>query len=107
MANEENLKPFKKGQSGNLKGRPRKLPGIDKLLIQVLGEKQANSQGVEMTAAEAVFRGLLARAVKGDTRAAEILLDRAYGKVVQRNELTGKDGKDLPILQVGYGKQDG
>ena len=31
-----NLQPFKKGQSGNPNGRPKKLPEIDKLLADVL-----------------------------------------------------------------------
>jgi len=38
MAKPENVIPhkFKKGQSGNPKGRPKKLPGLDELLTEVL-----------------------------------------------------------------------
>ena len=70
-----NNKPFKKGQSGNPNGRPRKLPELDKLLADVLGEEK---DGV--TAAEAILKALRLKAAKGDVRAAEIILDRAYGK---------------------------
>jgi len=73
-----NNKPFKKGQSGNPNGRPRKLPELDKLLADVLGEEK---DGV--TAAEAILKALRLKAAKGDTRAAEIILDRAYGKAQQ------------------------
>ncbi len=73
-----NSKPFKKGQSGNPNGRPRKLPELDKLLADVLGEEK---DGV--SAGEAILRALRAKATKGDVRAAEVLLDRAYGKSKQ------------------------
>jgi hypothetical protein len=66
---------FKKGQTGNPNGRPRKLPELDKLLADVLGEEK---DGV--TAGEAILKAIRARAAKGDVRAAELLLDRAYGK---------------------------
>jgi hypothetical protein len=35
------------------------------------------------TAAEAILMALRAKAAKGDVRAAEVLLDRAYGKAKQ------------------------
>jgi len=69
---------FKKGQSGNPNGRPRKLPELDKLLADVLGEEK---DGV--TAGEAILKAIRAKAAKGDVRAAELLLDRAYGKPKQ------------------------
>ena len=69
---------FKKGQSGNPKGRPKKIPELDKLLADVLGEEK---DGVE--AAKAILMALRAKATKGDVRAAEVLLDRAYGKAKQ------------------------
>lgn len=80
MPNPENIEPhkFKKGQSGNPNGRPKKLPELDDLLANVLGEEK---DGV--TAAEAILKALRAKAAKGDVRAAEVLLDRGWGKVKQ------------------------
>ena len=69
---------FKKGESGNPNGRPRKLPELDKLLADVLGEEK---DGV--TAAEAILKALRLKAAKGDVRAIEVMLDRAYGKPKQ------------------------
>lgn len=80
-------KPFKKGQSGNPKGKQPKIPKLDVLLAEVLGEEK---DGVE--AAKAILMALRAKATKGDVRAAEVLLDRAYGKAKQGLELTGADG---------------
>jgi len=76
---------FKKGQSGNPKGRPPKLPHLDKLLDEVLGEEK---DGV--TAAKVILQALRLKATKGDVRAAEVLLDRAYGKAKQAIENSGE-----------------
>ena len=76
------MKPFKKGQSGNPKGRPRKLPELDKLLEDVLGEEKNG-----LTAAEAILQKLRQQAASGNIRAAEVLLDRAYGKARQDVDL--------------------
>jgi hypothetical protein len=84
----ENLQPFKKGQSGNPKGRPKKLPELDKLLADVLGEEK---DGV--TAAEAILKKLRAMAAAGNIRAAEVLLDRGYGKAKQGIDLTTQGDK--------------
>jgi len=63
-------------------GRPPKLPELDKLLADVLGEEK---DGV--TAAEAILKALRAKAAKGDIRAAEVLLDRGYGKAKQQVDM--------------------
>jgi alkylation response protein AidB-like acyl-CoA dehydrogenase len=76
---------FKKGQTGNPKGRP-KLPDIREALAKVLAEEK---DGV--TALEATLKALRAKATKGDVRAAEALLDRAFGKAVQRTDVTSGD----------------
>jgi hypothetical protein len=87
MPRPENVLPhrFKKGQTGNPKGRP-KLPDIREVLAKVLAEEK---DGV--TALEATLRALRAKATKGDVRAAEALLDRAFGKAVQRTDVTSGD----------------
>lgn len=95
MPKPENIEPhkFKKGQSGNPKGRPKKLPELEKLLADVLGEEKDG-----MTAAEAILKKLRQEAAKGNLRAAEILLNRAYGMPKQRTELTGADGGPVETI---------
>jgi len=68
---------FKPGQSGNPNGRPKKLPELDKLLADVLGH---DPNGDGLTAAENILNAMYKQAIKGDTRAAELLLNRGYGK---------------------------
>ncbi len=79
--NPENLKPFIKGQSGNPKGRPQKLPAIDEVLSKVLNENGSNG----LTRAENILRKMAIKA-ETDVRAAELILDRAYGRPRQQVE---------------------
>jgi hypothetical protein len=97
MPKPENVIPhkFKKGQTGNPNGRPRKLPELDKLLADVLGEEK---DGV--TAGEAILKAIRARAAKGDVRAAELLLDRAYGKPKQSIDNTITTTEPLVIIRT-------
>jgi len=76
MPKPENVIPhkWKKGQSGNPAGRP-KLPNLQEILAKVLGDEKD-----EKSAAEAILAAMRAKAIRGDVRAAELLLDRAYGK---------------------------
>ena len=82
--NPQNLKNFKKGfderRIGN--GRKKKLPELDALLDEVLGEEKN-----DISAAKAILLSLLNKATKGDVRAAEVLLDRAYGKAKQLTDI--------------------
>lgn len=92
--NNENLTPFPKGVSGNPNGRPRKLPKIDDLLSEILGsEDDANSE------AYAILHNLVKQAKGGNVKAAEILLDRAYGKAKQSIDHTTK-GESFNIKEV-------
>lgn len=78
MPNPQNLKPFVKGDPRiNRKGQPRKLPRINDLLAEVLGEDEKSS------AAKAILEAILKKAKRGDVKAAELLLNRAYGSVKQ------------------------
>lgn len=68
-------KRFEPGQSGNPNGRPKKLPSLDKLLPEVLGD-EADDESLIKKILEATAKRALA---KGGDRAAEIILARAFG----------------------------
>ena len=87
------LTPFQKGESGNPNGRPKKLPELDKLLANVLGEEK---DGV--TAAETILKALRVKATKGDIRAAEVLLDRGYGKARQTIQHEGNEMQPVHFI---------
>lgn len=79
--------PFEPGKSGNparmfskenqpaRKGRPKELPALRELLVDVLGE-QIN----DLTAIKAILYRLRKMAIDGNLKAAELLLNHAYGK---------------------------
>lgn len=90
----ENLKSWKKGQSGNPKGQPKKIPGIDKLLSDISDADYAR-----------VIRALFTKAKKGDVRAAEVLFDRAYGRPKEKVEIIGSV-KSYRIVPASGRKRD-
>lgn len=78
MAFPNDGKKFASGESGNPNGRPRKMPEIEELLSDILNEEKDG-----LNAARAILLAIRNKAFKGDIRAAEMLLDRAYGKPKQ------------------------
>lgn len=72
MAFPHDGRKMKKGETLNPKGRPKKIPELEKLLSE---KSDSEYQGV--------INALFKQAKKGNVRAAELLLDRAYGKVKQ------------------------
>lgn len=79
----------------NRKGRPHKLPNLTEVLAKYLGEE---SKGTNAT--EKIIAALRKKAYYGDKRAAELLLDRAFGKVQQSFSVDTKLEVVTPIVQV-------
>ena len=75
--------PFKKGDARiNRKGRPVKIRNLDELLRDVLDEDMNGRQAMEL-----VLIALRKKAMAGDKRAAELLMDRRYGKLKTLSEI--------------------
>jgi hypothetical protein len=69
-------------------GRPKKLPSIDLIMTNVMGDEKNG-----ISAAEAIIMKLRDMATKGDIKAAQVLLDRAYGKAKQDIDITTQGEK--------------
>jgi hypothetical protein len=82
----ENLKPFKKGQSGNPGGRPKK-----DLASIVASEVFADNP-------EAIKIGFAKKLRQGDPAAFKALADRAFGRLPQPVAVTGDDGRPIEIV---------
>jgi hypothetical protein len=82
----KNLKPVKKGEVRNPNGRPKSLPKLDELLLDVLTDTQEGK-----TQAKLILEALVKRAKAGDTKASALLMDRAWGKVREHIDITTND----------------
>lgn len=129
MANSENIEKyqFKKGQSGNPKGRPKNR--VPQALVTILGKAKAKKfyklSEEEINDWEAAVLTMTANELKilaswedansyakglaisilfdmknGNTKTIDKLRERHFGKAVQKVELTGKDGASLVPARV-------
>lgn len=90
-------KPFEKGDPRiNRKGRPKKLPKLDELLAEVLGDTEDGK-----TQAQRILEAMRRKANSGDVKAAQLLLDRGWGKVKEHVDIT-TDGEKIegPKIQI-------
>jgi len=114
--NISGLKPFKKGQSGNPKGRPRKEACITTVLQSRMGVVplvEINGKVNTKTWAELIADSLLMNAYKGNAAAMHELMDRIEGKVAQ--PISGdigihrdaKDYTDAELISIIEGRRSG
>lgn len=69
---------FKKGQSGNPRGRPKKNESLAGLVVELLDDRvqvQTKEGARSMTLREAIARKLLQQAATGDPRLIKMMLD--------------------------------
>ena len=86
---------WKPGQSGNPNGRPKKLPDLDKLMAEILGPNKEGKDGMEL-----IIEAMLKKAAKGDVKAAELLLNRGYGKAKQFISMNHEGGVNIVFEQA-------
>ncbi len=87
-------RPFKKGESGNPNGAPKKEWTWRSLLLE-------EPKKVIMA------RKLISKGIEGDTTALKEFGDRVDGKSIQGVELTGKDGEPVDMnLTVTFVKPE-
>ena len=104
MANEENLKPFKKGEVSNPNGRPKGSKNRS-TIVQELLEFASSQKNVltgeqeTLTQEQAITLAMLLKAGKGDVNAYKALMDSCYGAPKQTTDtnlnVSDFDVKDL------------
>ena len=90
---------WKKGQSGNPKGRPKKTKDLEKLFDQELSQNiriHENGETRTLTKLEAIVKGTVLDALKGNPKARKIILDVSKGQLsVDAFEADASDQKAL------------
>lgn len=106
MANEQNLKPNSKrspkevrengAKGGIASGEARRKKRDLKLAMQLLLEQEIEGKnGEKKTGAEAIAVAQFKKALKGDTRAFEVIRDTSGQKPVEKVEQVNIDGEYL------------
>ena len=90
-------KGFKKGQSGNPKGRPTKDLCITSLIKDELTEIANTKEGKKMTWAQLFAKALVRKACQGHSVAIREVMDRVDGKVPQPVQHTGDPENPVTI----------
>jgi hypothetical protein len=94
---------FKKGQSGNPKGRPKEVQAhmpVSRIIRHSLSEEvqgQVNGKTRKMTKLEAIIEVQSAKALKGDTRAAKLVIDLGHKHIAPHQTLEELRG-DRPLF---------
>jgi Family of unknown function (DUF5681) len=94
---------FKRGQSGNPKGRPKAVTPhmpVSRIIRHSLSEEvqgQFNGKPRKMTKLEAVIEVQAVKALKGDTRAAKLLIDLGHKHIAPHQTLEELRG-DRPLF---------
>lgn len=83
-----------KGRAGPGRPKIRKIPELEVLLGDILSEEKNG-----IPAAKLILAALRKKAIAGDVRAAELLLDRAYGK--SKQEINVKKTETQYIMIAG------
>lgn len=89
MANEKNLKHFKKGVSGNPGGRP-KWKHITEML-----KHEENQEKLEQ-----LVHVIYDKALSGDMRAVEFIADRLEGKVATRLSVEKPSDEPIKVFDI-------
>ena len=90
-------RPFPKGVSGNPNGRPRTGQALTDIMREVLEEELPSGK----LRKEALVRKVLELAYEGNESMIRMAWGYLEGMPTQRQELTGRDGKDLPVPIFG------
>jgi Family of unknown function (DUF5681) len=94
----ENLKPWPKGVSGNLSGRPKSKRLSDAYRRQLEQLVPGDAEG--RTWAELIAQAQIRSAARGNVQAARELTDRTEGKASQHVEITGNDRGPVDVASA-------
>ena len=98
MANPNNF--FKKGQSGNPNGRPKKRYSITNIMREIMSINVETSNGDVVEARKTLAIKILDAALKGDMTAAKLIWQYMDGLPPKNIETPSDDGINMPIPET-------
>jgi len=101
---------FKKGQSGNPSGRPKKQPNFPEDAIAILGAPvtgHANGKEITLPAAQAMFRRLCQKALKGDNAALRWVFNLMLTLEPEAQRQAGQNVVEVPDAKSKLAKMAG
>ena len=107
---QENIKPWKPGQSGNPKGRPKGKPNfatVFKRLLEVQTGKNHPQTNEPLDYMSASTFAIIAKACKGDTAAMKMIMDKVDGLSptnLANYDVSGLSTEELSTLSTLLGK---
>ena len=101
---KEDLIPFKKGQSGNPKGRPKgslNRSTIAKKWLEVLSQEELEDGEVKwLSNEEAMTLSLIKKARNGDVNAYKALMDSAYGTAKDTVDINSNEKRSIDFKHL-------
>jgi hypothetical protein len=101
---KEDLIPFKKGQSGNPKGRPKgslNRSTIAKKWLEVLSQEELEDGQVKwLSNEEAMTLSLIKKARNGDVNAYKALMDSAYGTAKDTVDINSNEKRSIDFKHL-------
>jgi hypothetical protein len=95
---KKHLKPFKKNDPRiNRKGAPKKVVRLQRMLEELFGIVGEDAEAIQKSDVAKILLAVAKRAKRGDTRAADLILDRMYGKPAQVIAT-----KDMPAITIKH-----
>ena len=94
MANSQNLKPWKTGQSGNIKGKPKGTVHLSTRIRKLLDDESFEANILDAKTGIRVYKGApidaiimiaITKAVNGDDKAREWLAKYGWGKPTEED----------------------
>ena len=119
MANNQNLKPFKKGRSGNPGGRPKGASVSARLLKLLLEDWPRPNPEVQIgpdgkpipppprPLADQIAETIVINALSGDHKFVKELLDRTEGKVPDKQQIELSKLSDAELIERVAGTPSG